>query len=88
MYIEWTKHLSDPEKKQRFVKHVYDAKPVLDRLYKILEEKENTLDRSEMNMQVYETPNWDYRQAHKNGNRESIAWLKQLINLDQQKENK
>lgn len=84
MYIEWTKHLKDPENKERFTKEIYSARSVLERLFDILVEKEQSLDRSETNMSVYETPNWDYRQAHKNGNREAISFLKNLINLDQQ----
>lgn len=86
MYTEWTRHLSDPETKSQFQNQVKAAKPVLDRLTQILEEKEWTLDRTEMNIAVYNTPNWDNRQAHKNGNREILWFLKTLVNLDQQKE--
>ena len=86
MYIDWTKHIQDPEEKSRFVNQIYSARSVLERLYQILCEKEEDLDRSEVNIKVYELPNWAERQAHKNGNREVLRELKTLINLDQQKD--
>lgn len=85
MYTEWTKHLKTPEEKEKWAKTVFASKEVLDYLNKLLEEKEKYLDRSEMDIAVYDTPSWAYRQAHKNGNRESLHYLRKLINLDQQK---
>lgn len=84
MLIDWTKHISDPETKSRFEAQILNAKPVLDRLRQILMEKEDTIDRTERNIGVYNTPNWAERQAHKNGNREMIWFLKTLADLDQQ----
>lgn len=85
MYLEWTSHLQDEEEKTKFQQQVRAAKPVLERLRDILDKQEMTLDRTEVNIDTYTIPNWDYRQAHKNGNRESIAYLKRLVDLDQQK---
>lgn len=87
MYVEWTKNLQDPEAKQKFTNSILGASQVLNRLKSIIEEKEQLLDRSEMSIETYNTPNWDQRQAHKNGNRESLAWLKKLVDLDHQKGN-
>ena len=84
MYIEWTKNLKTDEQKETFRKKVLSASDVLERLHDILDEKEKALDRAETNIEFYGLPNWDYRQAHKNGNRESLSWLKKLIDLDQQ----
>lgn len=85
MYVEWTKHIKDPDDKSNFEQQILSAKPVLQRLKQILEEKESSIDRSETSILVYDTPNWAERQAHKNGNRESILFLKKLVDLDQQK---
>jgi hypothetical protein len=85
MYVEWTKHLATDEEKANFRKTILSAKPVLNRIKDILAEKEKALDRSEMSIETYNTPNWSERQAHKNGNRESIDFLKKLVDLDQQK---
>lgn len=87
MYTEWTKHLQDPAGKKSFSNKILGAKEVLNRLHEIITEKENTLDRSEVSIETYNIPNWESRQAHKNGNRESLAWLKKLVDLDHQKGN-
>lgn len=84
MYVEWTRHIKDPEAKSNFERQIKSAKPVLDHLITILKEKEVAIDRSEMSITVYDTPNWSERQAHKNGNRESLAFLSKLVDLDQQ----
>lgn len=85
MYVEWTKHLSDPEDKANFERQVHSSKQVLDRLKDIVKEKEEALDRSETNIRTYDLPNWDHRQSHKNGNRESLAFLHKLVDLDLQR---
>lgn len=84
MYFDWTKHLKDPEAKSKFVQSVFNSKDVLDRLTSILKEKLDTLDRSETDIAVYDTPNWAERQAHKNGQRSSLMFLLKLIDLDKQ----
>lgn len=85
MNLELTGHLKDPEEKSRFETQAYNAKNVLDRLKELMIQKEATLDRQESNIEVYNMPNWSHRQAHKNGQRSSLAWLKQLVDLDTQK---
>jgi hypothetical protein len=85
MYVDWTKHLKDPEDKSRFENSIYGAKDVLDRLKDILSDMENALDRNELSIEVYSSPNWAERQAHKNGNRETLNYLKKLVNLDEQR---
>lgn len=84
MWIEWTKHLKSPKEKEDFERYVLGSKSLLNRLKDIVEEKEKALDRSELSIETYSIPSWDYRQAHKNGNRESLQWLKQLVDLDRQ----
>jgi hypothetical protein len=86
MLTEWTKNLSTPTDKEYFQNRILGAKDVLDRLIVLINEKEQTLDRSEMSIEVYNTPCWENRQAHKNGNREAFHWLRKLINLDQQRD--
>lgn len=84
MYSEWTKNLTDPEVKVKFQQQIHSAKDVLDRQKVLLEEKLNTLDRSEVDITVYNTPNWAERQAHKNGQRSSLMYLLQLVDLSKQ----
>lgn len=84
MYVDWTKHLTDPKAKTAFEDQVKSCKPVLDHLVKLIENKELTLDRSEMELSTYDKPNWAERQAHKNGYRAGLSYLKLLVNLDNQ----
>lgn len=86
MDIRWTSHLADQAEKERFANYVWTNKPVLKRLKELLEEKETAIDNDERSISSYENQNWAYRQAHRNGSREMIRFLKTLVDLDQQKE--
>ena len=85
MYARWTSHLNTEDEKKQFRNDVLSAKSVLDRLIQIIDEDVNNLDRSELDQRVYSIPNWSHLQAHKNGNRQSYAAIRQMIDLDQQK---
>lgn len=85
MYTRWTAHLKTPEEQESFKKEIYSAKRVLEHLKTLIEEDEKMLDRSESDERIYDLPNWDYRQAHKNGVRKYINSIKRLVDLDQQK---
>ena len=87
MLTIWTKNLKTNEERENFHNQVLSAKPVLDRLNQLLKEKEESLERSERSLTAYETPNWAYTQAHKNGYYSALQYLKDTLNLDQQKEN-
>lgn len=84
MYVDWTRHLQDPQQKADFVKQVLHSKEVLDRLTVLCKEKEETIDRSELDIKNFDQPNWEHRQAFKNGMRSVLHYFKTLINLDQQ----
>lgn len=85
MYVGWTKHLQDAQDKGRFETQVYASKPVLDRLIQLLDDEEKGVDMSEMSISDYDKPNWDYKQAHKNGYRAGLRMIKMMVDLDQQK---
>lgn len=86
MYTKWTQHLKTDEEKKRFEEAIMNSKNVLVRLDQIIEEIEETLDRSETNPKVFDSPNWAYLQAFKNGCRAGYDTIRKLIDLDQQKE--
>lgn len=83
MYTIWTKHLAE-DQKERFKSQIIGARDVLERLEEILREEEAQLDRSEIDPNSFDTPNWDYKQAYKNGYRAGLAVMTKLIDLDQQ----
>lgn len=88
MYSVWTKHLKEQSDKDDFILSVTGSKRVLDRVKEILSEEENNLDRSELDQRTFDLPNWDYRQAYKNGFRAALRFCDKLIDLDHQKETK
>jgi len=85
MMAQWTKNLDKDEDKKNFQNSILGSRPVLERLYELLDEEERDLDSSELKEAVYDSPSWSALQAHKNGQRSMIRKIKQLINLDQQK---
>lgn len=85
MYTTWTKHLPTPAEKEGFEKSIKSAKPVLDVLKTILKEQEDLIDRSESDIKVFDQPNWEFRQAFKNGQRSALRSLYTLVDLDHQK---
>lgn len=82
MDINWTKNLSDPKLQEDFRRTVLSARPVLDRLRELCEEKEASLDRAELSVNAYDVPNWAAKQAHMNGIRSAYKGIYTLINLD------
>ncbi len=87
MYSQvWTKHLEAQEEKDRFYQAVMAAKPVLDRLHELADEKLKSLDLREMSTESYQDTNWAFKQAHQNGFKQALTSFKQIINLDQKKE--
>lgn len=83
MKIQWTSHLKTDEEKDRFQKSILAAKPVLQRLETLLNERQKAIDTIETGVEKYFQPGWSAVQAHYNGERASIKYIKNLINLDQ-----
>ena len=84
MIGKWTAHLIDPVEAENFKRDVIRSKEVLERLRDILKEKEVELGRTEVDIKTYDVPGWEFRQAHKNGQRSIISIIKKLVDLDQQ----
>lgn len=82
MITAWTKHLKDPGDKVKFEKSVKHSGWVLEHLSTLVSELENDLSKSEISIKTYDSPNWDYKQAHYNGYRECLSKIQKLINLD------
>lgn len=84
MYTKWYSHIKDPELQENFRNQVLSAKPVLERLAALLKIELDGLDRSETDIKSFDLPNWQYRQAYKNGARAEINMMTKLIDLNQQ----
>lgn len=87
MLAAWSQHLRDPEEKARYETSIKHSSWVLDQLNTMLDKVESGLDRQERTPSSYDSPNWDYRQAHANGYRQCLHMIKSLINLDQKDTN-
>lgn len=84
MISAWTKHIKDEAQKEQFKNTILGSKPVLNRLHELLKEIEDDQDSIERNPKMYDSPNWDYRQAHLNGYKQALSTIKRIITLDQE----
>ena len=82
MISAWTQHLKSEEEKERFKLSVLSARPVLERLQELINNREAEMEKLELDTTTYDRPNWDYRQAHNNGFRACLRALKIITNLD------
>ncbi len=83
MKSDWTKNLKNTDEQEIFRQRVFSSKEVLDRVNDLLKEWEGQLDKSETDPTVFNTPNWAYLQAYKNGYRAGLNKMKELTTLDQ-----
>jgi hypothetical protein len=84
MKIQWTAHIKDDDAKERFEKQILASKPVLERLRYLLEERRKAIESIETGVEKYIQPGWSAVQAHYNGERASIKYILNLIDLDQE----
>lgn len=83
MKTMWTSHLQDQEDKERFERAVRSARPAFERLDEILNERLKAIDAIDTGVEKYKQPGWDAIQAHYNGEKASVKYIKNLINFDQ-----
>lgn len=83
MYTVWTSHLDTKEEKELFKNQVYSAREVLTRLSELINKEKQGVEIAELNIKIYDSPNWDYKVAHGNGFKSAINFVDKLItNLD------
>jgi hypothetical protein len=84
MITAWTKHLKTDEDKEKFIRSLKASRYILDRLQELLDEEKAGLESAEISPKIYETPNWDYKQAHTNGFKAALKMVSKLITFDQE----
>jgi len=87
MYSIWTKNLKDQADKAQFEKSLRNSRWILERQSEVIQEMIDSTERNERSPKVYDTPNWDYKQAHCNGFLQALYRIKELNNLDQKDSN-
>lgn len=76
----WTQGMNDSQKAE-FQKLLMNSTQLLKQLANVIDNLENSLERSELTQTAYDNPNWVYRQAHLNGQRHSLKTLKDLVSI-------
>lgn len=84
MDINWTAHLSNPEKIEEWKKQILNAKPVLEHLTKMLQKKSNSIERGEASSMSFDNPSWAYKQAYAIGRKAEIRDIIRTIDIDKQ----
>lgn len=82
MIIAWTKHLKDPAAAKQFADYVKGSRQILERLKDIIQEDINNLDTNESSYKDFDTPNWQYKQAFRNGQRSTLKNIQRLLTID------
>ncbi len=82
MISAWTKNLSSVDDINRFKQHLLSSRAILERLQELLDEEKKALDAAEISPKAYDSPNWDYRQAHSNGFKAGLKMVSNLIYID------
>lgn len=82
MITKWTSHIKDLDEAERFKNQVLSARSVLERLQAIFEEERKAAELSNLTLKDFDTPNWDYRQAYKNGYLTAVHFLLKTLDLD------
>ena len=83
MITAWTKNCKTQENKQRLERDILSSKGTLQRLQELLDEEKTALEIAEISPKIYDTPGWDYKQAHTNGFKAALRMVSLIINLDQ-----
>lgn len=82
MITKWTEHLRDSKDKDEFRKQVLSAKPVLERLRDLIDERILMIDTTEMDPEQFMNPSWPFLQAYNNGYRSILAFTRNVLTLD------
>lgn len=74
--IAWTKHLQSEEEKDRFISLLRNSTQLFTVLRHILQEEMDEMERIEFSLSDFESTDWAFKQAYRNGYR--AAMLKQM----------
>jgi hypothetical protein len=77
---EWIK-TTPQDRRAGFEEAVRNSVTALGRLYELLDEWEEELNRAETKLADFESPNWAVKQAYRNGDRSRIRKLRDLLSF-------
>lgn len=79
MITAWTKNCKTQEDKVDFERSYLNATSVLKRLKELIYEMDVDSENKEISKDVYDSPNWDYKQADTNGYKRCLKQISKLI---------
>ena len=77
---EWFMDIS-PDRKEGFEQTLRNSTLILRQLSHILDRWEEDLNSAESKLSDYDTPSWEAKQAHRNGDRSRIRKLRDLLSF-------
>jgi len=81
LLMEWTNHLQDPQKKEDFEKTLRNNTLIFDRMNAILDQWEADINKMDRGKEQYKQAGWMPYMAHRNGNKEIIQRMRDLISF-------
>jgi hypothetical protein len=78
--LVWTKHLNNPDDKEKLEQSIRASTTMAHRLREILEEEERQLDAA-VTLKDFEDPSWSHKQAFRSGEKARIRKLKELLDF-------
>lgn len=77
--LVWTKHLKDPDSKQKFEQSLRASTTMAYRLLEILDEEERAIESQSCSVKDFDNPAWAFKQAFHQGEKARIRKLKELL---------
>lgn len=82
MKLEWTKNSKSEKDKQELEEIIRRATIPFGRLKEIIQERLEVLDRDEESIKDFDQPNWEHKQAFRNGVRATHKYYLNLLDFD------
>ena len=80
--MPWLKNLKPGSEEYKAVKQTVESSfTVLDRLNSIVEERFSEIQRQEASEEPYKSSDWASLQAHRNGRKEELLFIKELLSF-------
>lgn len=82
--LGWVRHLKTDKEKKEFIELLLSSRQVLGRLYELIKERQDALERIEADPDTYDA-GYAYKQAYLNGKRAGLTEIEKLVEFIEQK---
>lgn len=77
LHTEWLKDCKDPEEREARLRLLKSSKVIAELILKLLAERQTIAGR--VQVKEYDSPAWQYKLAHRNGQLEELEYMTQLL---------